>query len=196
VNPGNDVISTLATAEFEGQRLSDEEIYSFARMIYPAGSDTAYKNGGSLLYAILYDPALREQVLESEKARESIVQEALRWEPPVALLPRICSADITLGGVDIKAGDWTLFGISAANSDPAVFSDPRRFDPGRTHRNLVFGHGVHFCLGSHLARRELETAIKLVFERFPRMCLAPGRSVEVIGGVLRGPKELWVRPYG
>jgi cytochrome P450 len=124
------------------------------------------------------------------------VQEALRWEPPVALLPRICSADITLGGVDIKAGDWTLFGISAANSDPAVFSDPRRFDPGRTHRNLVFGHGVHFCLGSHLARRELETAIKLVFERFPRMCLAPGRSVEVIGGVLRGPKELWVRPYG
>jgi cytochrome P450 len=60
----------------------------------------------------------------------------------------------------------------------------------------VFGHGVHFCLGSHLARRELETAIKLVFERFPRMCLAPGRSVEVIGGVLRGPKELWVRPYG
>ena len=196
VNPGTDVISTLATAEFEGQRLSDEEIYSFARMIYPAGSDTAYKNGGSLLYAILSDPALRAQVGESDKARESIVQEGLRWEPPVALLPRICSADITLGGVDIKAGDWTLFGISAANSDPDVFSDPRRFDPSRTHRNLVFGHGVHFCLGSHLARRELETAIKLVFERFPRMCLAPGRSVEVIGGVLRGPKELWVRPYG
>ena len=88
VNPGNDVISTLATAEFEGQRLSDEEIYSFARMIYPAGSDTAYKNGGSLLYAILSDPALRKRVAESEKARESIVQEGLRWEPPVAACPQ------------------------------------------------------------------------------------------------------------
>ena len=186
----------LATAEFEGKRLSDEEIYSFARMIYPAGSDTAYKNGGSLLYAILSDPSLRAQVLESDKAREGIVQEALRWEPPVALLPRICSADITLGGVDIKAGDWTLFGISAANSDPEVFPEPRRFDPTRTQRSLVFGNGVHFCLGSHLARRELETAIRLVFERFPKMCLAPGRAVEITGGVLRGPKELWVRPHG
>ncbi|MFM7783509.1 MAG: hypothetical protein ACKPE6_02495 [Gammaproteobacteria bacterium] len=69
VRPGDDVISTLATAEFEGQRLCDEEIYSFARMIYPAGSDTAYKNGGSLLFAILSDPALRAQVLESAKSR-------------------------------------------------------------------------------------------------------------------------------
>ncbi len=196
VNPGSDVISMLATAEFEGQRLSDEEIYSFARMIYPAGSDTAYKNGGSLLYAILSDPTLRGRVLESDKAREGIVQEALRWEPPVALLPRICSQDVTLGGIDIKKGDWTLFGIAAANSDPTVFEDPRRFDPTRTHRSLVFGHGVHFCLGSHLARRELETAIKLIVERFPRMTLAPGRPVEITGGVMRGPKALWVRPYG
>lgn len=195
-NPGADLISTLAAAEFEGKALTDEEIYSFARMIYPAGSDTAYKNGGSLLYAILSDPALRARVGEGDEARAGIVQEALRWEPPVALLPRICSADITLGGVDIKAGEWTLFGIAAANSDPAVFPDPRRFDPTRTQRSLVFGHGVHFCLGSHLARRELETAIKLVFERFPDMQLAPGRTVEITGGVMRGPRELWVRPYG
>jgi cytochrome P450 len=196
VAPGNDVISMLATADFEGQRLSDEEIYSFARMIYPAGSDTAYKNGGSLLHAILRDPALRARVTEGDAAREAIVQEGLRWEPPVALLPRICSQDVRLGGVDIRAGEWTLFGIAAANRDPAVFADPQRFDPGRTQKNLVFGHGVHFCLGSHLARRELETAIRLVFERFPRMALAPGRTVEVIGGVMRGPKELWVRPHG
>jgi hypothetical protein len=196
VNPGTDVISMLAIAEFEGKRLTDEEIYSFARMIYPAGSDTAYKNGSSLLYAILSNPAIRAGVLESEKTREAIVQEGLRWEPPVALLPRICSHDIALGGVDIKKGDWTLFGIAAANSDPTIFDDPRRFDPTRTQRNLVFGHGVHSCLGSHLARRELETAIQLIFERFPRMTLAPNRPVEIIGGVLRGPKELWVRPYG
>jgi cytochrome P450 len=196
VNPGDDLLSKLAIAEFEGHRLSDEEIYSFARMIYPAGSDTAYKNGGSLLYAILRDPVLRAKARAGDAERQAIVQEGLRWEPPVANLPRICSADVTLGGVEIRKGQWTLFGISAANSDPKVFDEPRRFDPARTHRTLSFGQGIHFCLGAHLARTELETAIKLVFERFPNMTLAPGRPVEIVGGVLRGPRELWVRPAG
>jgi len=194
--PGDDLLSMLATAEFEGQQLSDEEIYSFARMIYPAGSDTAYKNGGSLLYAILRDSKVRAQVLAGDKEREAVVQEGLRWESPVALLPRMCSKSVTLGGVDIQQGEWTLFGITAANSDPKVFVEPRRFDPARTHKNLVFGNGSHFCLGSHLARRELESAMKLLFERFPDMALAPGKPVEIIGGVLRGPRELWVRPRG
>lgn len=194
--PGDDLLSMLAVAEFEGQRLSDEEIYSFARMIYPAGSDTAYKNGGSLVHALLRDPALRALAREGDKEREAIVYEALRWEPPTALLPRMCSADIELGGAHIRKGDWTLFGIAAANSDPAIFADPRRFDPSRTQKHLAFGSGVHFCLGSNLARRELETAIKLIFERFPDMALVEERPVEVVGGVLRGPESLWVRPYG
>ncbi|HSB95082.1 MAG TPA: cytochrome P450 [Spongiibacteraceae bacterium] len=194
--PGDDLLSMLATAEFEGQQLSDEEIYSFARMIYPAGSDTAYKNGGSLLYAILSDPKVRALVQAGDKEREAVVQEGLRWESPVALLPRMCSKSVTLGGVDIQQGEWTLFGITAANSDPKVFADPRRFDPMRNHKTLVFGSGAHFCLGSHLARRELETAMKLLFERFPNIALAADKPVEIIGGVLRGPRELWVRPRG
>jgi cytochrome P450 len=194
--PGTDLLSRLATAEFEGHRLSDEEIYSFARMIYPAGSDTAYKNGGSLLYAILSDPDLRARASAGDAERRSLVQEGLRWEPPVANLPRICSADVELGGTAIRAGEWTLFSISAANSDPTVFDEPRRFNPDRNHDILSFGQGAHFCLGAHLARAELETAIRVIFERFPRMRLVPDRRVEIIGGVLRGPRELWVRPAG
>jgi cytochrome P450 len=196
VNPGGDLLSKLAVAEFEGHRLTDEEIYSFARMIYPAGSDTAYKNGGSLLYAILRDPALREKARGTDADRQAIVLEGLRWEPPVANLPRICSADVTLGGVEIRQGQWTLFSISAANSDPTVFDEPRRFEPARTHRALSFGQGVHFCLGAHLARTELEAAVRLIFERFPDMTLVEDRPVEIVGGVLRGPRELWVRPRG
>jgi cytochrome P450 len=194
--PGPDLLSKLATAEFEGERLSDEEIFSFARMIYPAGSDTAYKNGGSLLYAILRDPELRALARSGDAERKALVQEGLRWEPPVANLPRICSADVALGGVAISAGEWTLFSISAANSDPSVFPDARRFDPTRTHEILSFGQGHHFCLGAHLARTELETAIRVIFQRFPNMTLAPGKPVEIVGGVLRGPRELWVRPAG
>lgn len=194
--PGDDVISLLATAEFEGQRLSDEEIYSFLRLLFPAGSDTTYKVAGSLFYAILSDPTVREQAVTSGAAREAIVQEALRWQPPTALLPRRCSKDTELGGVAIEEGDWILFGITSAHRDTAVFDNPDQFDPVRTDKNLAFGHGEHFCLGSHLARRELETAIERVFSRFPNMCLCPDKSARFSGAVLRGTPELWVRPYG
>ncbi|PLW82277.1 cytochrome P450 [Kineobactrum sediminis] len=196
VRPGDDVISLLATAEFEGQRLGDEEIYSFLRLLFPAGSDTTYKVAGSLFYAILSDPTVRAQATESDSAREAIVQEALRWQPPTALLPRCCSKDTELAGIPIKQGDWILFGISAAHRDPEVFEDPHHFNPSRTEKNLAFGHGEHFCLGSHLARCELETAIERLFARFPKLRLCPDRPVRFSGGVLRGTPELWVHPYG
>ncbi len=85
---------------------------------------------------------------------------------------------------------------SFANSDPAVFPEPRRFDPERRNKHLAFGHGEHFCLGSHLARRELETALERVFTRFPDMALAADRPVAITRAVLRGPEALWVRPRG
>jgi cytochrome P450 len=191
--PGDDVISLMATSEVEGAFLNDEEILSFCRLLFPAGSDTTYKNLGSLLYAVLRDPAIRARIDEGDAAIEAIVQEGLRWQPPTALLPRMCSKDTHLGGADIKAGEWVLFGITAANNDPAIFPDPHRFDPDRDNKNLAFGHGEHFCLGSHLARRELEVALRVIFERFPAMQLMEERPVEIVQGVLRGPKELWVK---
>ncbi|HUH38267.1 MAG TPA: cytochrome P450 [Spongiibacteraceae bacterium] len=196
LDPGDDVVSILATAEVEGQQLSDEEILAFCRLIFPAGSDTTYKNLGSLLYAVLSDPDLRAQAAAGDAEREAIVQEGLRWEPPTALLPRRCSKTIDFHGVTIEKDDWLLFGITAANNDPSVFPQPERFDPSRPNKNLAFGHGVHFCLGSHLARRELETALKVLLERYPDIALCDDRPVEIIGGALRGPRELWVRPHG
>ncbi len=91
-----------------------------------------------------------------------------------------------------------LFGLIAANRDPSVFDEPHRFDPARAnkHQHLSFGHGTHFCIGSHLARRELETGIKLLFERYPDMQLAPGAEIEFSGCVLRGPREVRVRLNG
>lgn len=191
-SPADDVLSLLATAEFEGQRLGNEEILSFCRLLFPAGSDTTYLNSGSLLAHILRDPALVERARGSDADREALVQEGLRIEPPAALLPRMCSKDIHFGGVDMQAGDWVLFGITAANSDPEVFAEPRRFDPDRDNKNLAFGHGVHFCLGSHLARRELECTLKVLFEHYPDMRLKPGSPVEIRHAVLRGPRSLWV----
>jgi cytochrome P450 len=194
--PGEDVISLLASTEFEGQQLSDEEIFSFLRLLFPAGSDTTYKVGGSLFLAVLSDPDIRALAMSGEQQRSDIVQEVLRWQPPTALLPRRCSKSTELGGVAINDGDWVLFGITAANSDPAVFDKPRIFDPARSNKNLAFGHGEHFCLGSHLARRELEVAIERVLMRYPDMQLIADKPARITGGVLRGVPELWVRPHG
>ena len=193
-SPGDDLVSLLATAQLEGQALTDEEIMSFFRLLFPAGSDTTYKNLGSLLAYVLADPVLRERAQGSDADREAIVQEGLRIEPPTSLLPRRCGKDRMLGGQQIRAGDWILFGITPGNNDPAVFPEPRRFDPDRTNKNMAFGHGVHFCLGSHLARRELEAALKLLLRRYPQMRLVPGEPVEIVSAVLRGPRALWVEP--
>ncbi len=194
-DPGDDLLSLLAGAEIDGDRLEDEEIFAFCRLIFPAGSDTTYKNLGSLLTAILSTPGMVERALESDQARDDLVQEGLRWQAPVALQPRTCSKDIVFCGVAIQAGDPMLFGLTAGNRDPKVFEDPHRFDPDRpnNHQHLSFGHGAHFCLGSHLARRELETGIKVLFERYPKMELAPESPTEITGCVLRGPRELRVR---
>jgi len=194
--PADDVISVLALSEIEGQQLDDEEILSFCRLLFPAGSDTTYKMLGSLLYAILETPGMKQLARGSDEQRHALVQEGLRWQPPTALLPRMCSQNTQLGGAHIREGDWILFGITAANNDPEVFANPREFDPERSNKNLAFGHGEHFCLGSHLARQELECAIKLLFQRFPEMALSSEHPVEITQAVLRGPKSLWVKLHG
>jgi cytochrome P450 len=195
--PTDDFVSMLVKTAFEGQSLDDERILSFFRLLFPAGSDTTYKNAGSLFACVLADPEIRAQAMRSNKDREAIAAEGLRWQAPTAMLPRMATGNIKLGDAHIKKGDWVLFGITAANSDPKVFPNPRKFDPSRDNRELIsFGRGVHFCLGMHLARRELETALKVVFERYPDIRLKPGSKVEFVGGVLRGPRELWVQPYG
>jgi cytochrome P450 len=192
--PAADVVSTLATARLDGVALGDEEILSFCRLLFPAGSDTTYKILGSLLANVLANPSLRERAAGSDADREALVQEGLRIEPPTALLPRRCAQACELGGQRIEAGDWILFGIAAANNDPLVFADPRRFDPARTNKHLAFGHGEHFCLGSHLARSELAAALKLMFRLYPHIRLCADAPPEIIGAVLRGPRTLWAEP--
>jgi cytochrome P450 len=197
-NPGDDFISSMMTALKEGKVGSEEEILSFLRNLFPAGSDTTYKAGGSLFAAVFSDPKLCEMAKGSDADREALVTESLRWQPPTSLLPRKAAKDATVGGVDIKKGDWLILAITGANSDPKLYPNPRQFDPSRRKGEVTtFGKGAHFCIGLHLARRELETALRVVFSRFPDMRLKPGTSVEFFNaGLQRGPRALWVQPMG
>jgi cytochrome P450 len=193
--PGEDLLSILIRAELDGQRLTDAEILSFIGILYPAGSDTAFKSMGSMMYGVLTHPEIRDAALAEPAIRSRIAEEAMRWEPPVALLPRRASRDTEIGGVTIRSGSQVIFAIAAANRDPRVFDQPNAFDPSRPRlkESLVFGHGPHICLGAELAREEMKVGLGVMLERFPDMALVDSDSVEILGSILRGPRELRVR---
>jgi cytochrome P450 len=192
--PGEDLISSLSTVEVEGERLSDEEIFSFLRLLFPAGADTTYRALGSMLYAVLTDRSVFEAVQKDGSIIPKVVQESLRWEGPTALLPRFAPKEVVWAGTKIPAGSEVLFGITCANRDQQIFREPDRFDPWRKEREfLSFGHGLHFCLGSHLARREMEVSLAVLAERLPDLEIVEPEKVRITGTVLRGPTTLPVR---
>jgi cytochrome P450 len=194
-SPGDDLLSTLATTEVEGQRLTDEEIFNFLRLLFPAGADTTYLGLGSTIYRLLTNPDQLELVLDDpdEHCRWA-GEEALRLDPPTSWIPRLNPREVVWHGIDIPAGAPMMFGIMAANRDPAVYDDPDRFDVNR-HPQIVmtFGYGEHFCLGAHLARTELQIALKVILERLPNLRLTTADGVRITGTIhhlLRGPNRL------
>ena len=196
-DPADDLISTLATEEVDGERLTDEEIFNFLRLLFPAGADTTYLGLGNTLFGLLMHPEQLEQVVAnpSEECRFA-AEEGVRWSPPVPLLPRRNPNDVVWHDIPIPAGAPLIFAICAANRDPAVFADPDRFDINRHPvGTLTFGLGVHFCLGAHLARAELDVALRVLVERLPRMRLTD-HDIRITGSfvqLLQGPNRLPVR---
>ena len=194
--PKDDLLSLLTHARAEGERLTDEEVIAFCRNLFPAAIDTSTNSMGSILSKVLEDPALWKALSGDLSLRQAAVEEGLRWEPPLVMVPRRCVREIEIGGYRIEVGDDIRLCIAGAHDDTAEYPDPRRFRIDRGAKNLTFGHGEHFCLGTQMARRVLETAIGVLSERFPEMTLDPERPPQILGGVLRGPRELHVLPRG
>jgi cytochrome P450 len=197
-DPAEDLISTLATTEVDGDRLTDDEIMNFLKLLFPAGADTTYLGLGNTLYALLTNPDQLELVVaDPETEAHWAAEEGLRWNAPVALLPRHNPRDVVWHDVAIPADTPLLFAIAAANRDPAVFTDPDRYDVARrAGATMTFGFGTHFCLGAHLARAELDVSLQVLLERLPRLRLAETDDVRITSSfvqLLRGPNRLPVR---
>jgi cytochrome P450 len=194
--PEDDVISALLASDAEGHRLSDEEVLSHIRLLFTAGATTTVDALGNLLYALLSDRA-RWQLLEARPAlRENAIEELLRWETPVAILPRVSGAEtLHFAGQVIPPGSFCLFAIAAANRDPAVFEHPDTFDMRRDSSNklLSFGPGPRLCPGMHLARKQLAVVLDVLLARLPDLRLADEAAARPAGSVLRGPRRLPVR---
>ena len=190
--PGDDLISDLVRAEVEGQHLSDEEIYSFLRLLLPAGVETTYRATGSLLFALLEDRRQFDALYADRSLYPQVFEEVVRWEPPVTVILRRTTRDTVLAGVPIEEGADVALLIGAANRDERKYTDPDRFDMFRQQRQHVgFGFGVHVCLGMHLARMESRIAINTLFDRLGPFTLDPEADPPHIEGLaFRSPLSL------
>ena len=191
--PADDLISELLVAEVDGRTLSDEEIYSFLRLLLPAGVETTYRASGSLLYGLLTNPAQLQAVIEDRSLIPDAFEEAIRWEPPVTVILRRATRDTELAGVPIQEGADVALLLGSANRDERKYEHPDQFDIFRSSRQSVgFGFGVHVCLGMHLARMETRVALNTLFDRLPDLRLAPAtdQDLHIKGMAFRSPIAL------
>jgi cytochrome P450 len=171
--PRDDLISDMLAEQARAVALSDSEIRINALNLLLGGNVTTADLIGNGLNLLLRDPAQLARLRAEPQLIGSTVEEVLRFEPPVEGAQRVASQDLSLHGCPVGAHQVIAVMTPAANRDPAVFSDPHRFDIARKEGpHITFGAGAHICIGAQLARLEGRTAIWGLIERFPDLRLA------------------------
>ena len=170
--PTNGLIHSLMTAEFDGDRLSDEEVIANTIITLIGGHETTTNLVASGFLTLLHEPESLQLLRTRPEIVGSAVEELLRFESPVQHTARIAPADMQLGGKTIRQGSRVVAVLAAANRDPNRFSDPDRLDLLRTdNRHLAFGWAAHFCFGAPLARMEGQVAFHRLLRRLSRPAL-------------------------
>jgi cytochrome P450 len=178
-SPQDDILTHLLEAEIDGDRLTREDILDVCFHFLLAGLDTVTDNLTCFFAFLVQHPDYRLQLVENPSIIPSAVEELLRWESVVPAGMRRAKEDVELLGCPIKAGTAISLGWAPSNFDPAQFPDPLQVQFDRQpNRHFAFGAGVHRCLGSHLARRELRVTLREWHRRIPEYSLKPGSEVE------------------
>jgi cytochrome P450 len=190
--PREDLISVLALAELDGQRLTDEEIFAFLRLLLPAGAETTYRSSSNLLYGLLTDPKQLAALRADRGLMKRAIEEGLRWEPPLTGIARLAMRDTEVAGVPVPQGSVIGVCLGAANHDDTRWERPERFDLFREPKtHMAFAFGAHTCLGMHLARMETRVLLNAVLDRLPGLRLDPAaEDVHVTGLTFRAPRAL------
>ncbi|GAC1401079.1 MAG: cytochrome P450 [Mycobacterium sp.] len=171
--PGEDLMSALIQVEEAGDQLTEEEIIATCNLLLIAGHETTVNLIANAILAMLRNPIQWSALSTDPQRASAVVEETLRYDPPVQLMGRIAAGDMTIGDTDVPKGDVMMLMLAAAHHDPAAFDRPDQFDPDREPiRHLGFGKGPHFCLGAPLARLETAVALSTVTARFPAARLA------------------------
>ena len=175
-HPGNDLLSLFIGEQEEG-RLSSEEICAQCILVISAGHVTTIDQLGTTVFNLLTNPGELEKLRAAPELLSSAAEEALRYDCAIPFINRITAEDMEIGGKLIPRGQMLFLGVAAANRDPAVFTDPDRFDITRTgNRHIAFIQGPHMCLGAGLARRELEIGLRTLLRRMPKLRLDPDNA--------------------
>jgi cytochrome P450 len=176
--PRDDILSLFVTAEIDGDRLTRDEALDICFILLTAGLDTVTDSLTCFFAFLAQHPDHRRRLVDDPDVIPNAVEELLRWETPVPGVARWAREETMLGGEVVEAGHHVLVNLGAANLDPAEFPDPLEVRFDRTaNSHLAFGGGVHHCLGSHLARRELRVTLREWHRRIPEYSLRPGYEV-------------------
>ena len=189
--PADDLVSALATANIDGEQLTSAELASFFILLVVAGNETTRTALSHALMLFTEFPDQRALLLaDLENRIEDAVEEVVRYASPVVFMRRTLTRDYTMNGQDYRQGDKVVLYYNSANRDEAVYPDPDRFDITRKpNPHVGFGApGPHYCLGAHLARRELRVMLRELLSRVPD--ITAGEPDRLLSSFINGIKRL------
>jgi len=189
--PTEDIISDLVTAEIDGEKLDDEAIYSFLRLLLPAGLETTYRSSGNLLYLLLSHPDQFRAVQNDRGLIAPAIEEGLRFETPLTTVQRYAAEETELEGVTLPQGAVIDVCIGSANRDEHRWERSEEFDIFRKRvPHISFAAGEHTCLGLHLARMETRVALECLLDRLTDITLLTEDNPHIYGQPFRSPTAL------
>ncbi|MDB6143730.1 MAG: ditQ2 [Pseudomonas sp.] len=191
---GDDLISRLIRAEYQGRSLDDHEIATFVRSLLPAASETTTRTFGTLMTLLLEHPETLERVRNDRTLVNKAIDEAVRFEPVATFKVRQTAEDTVIRGVAIPKGAMVQCIVSSANRDEDAFENADRFDIDRKPRpSFGFGFGPHMCIGQFVAKTEINCALNAILDLMPNIRLDPSKPApQIVGAQLRGPHEVHV----
>jgi cytochrome P450 len=183
-DPGDDLLTRIAHGTVDGRPLTRNEQLGICHLQLIAGLDTVTATLDCMVAYLAQHADRRRAIIADPTLVDRAVEELLRTETPVQVVPRVLKQDCELRGQSMKAGDHVIFVLGAADTDPSEFDDAAAVDFDRpANRHLAFGGGPHRCLGSHLARMELRVALDELHRRIPDYELAPDASISYSAGI-------------
>jgi cytochrome P450 len=197
VEPRDDMLTIIANAEIDGEPVPDRLKRGYVKLQILAGIDTTWSAIGSGLWHFAQHPDQRSRLVaatdDDDMLWQTAIEEVLRYYAPVTMARKVI-ADTEVSGCPVREGDQVLLTFPAANHDPEAFDRADEFLIDREHnRHVAFGLGIHRCMGSNLARLELEVALQEWMRAFPDYSLDTSRETTWACGQVRGPRNIPVR---